>query len=47
MSDGAHGSHAREATLSVFRGDAQGGAEVEYKVPVEPGMVVLLSLIHI
>ena len=37
----ADGAHATEAVLSVFRGDATGGAEVEYKVPVEPGMVVL------
>ena len=38
----AHGtSTGREATLRVFRGDAKGGQEVEYKVPVEPGMVVL------
>src|SRR5437867_10397135 len=32
---------SREATLRVFRGDASGGSEVEYRVPVEPGMVVL------
>ena len=31
----------RQATLRVFRGDAKGGKEVEYQVPVEPGMVVL------
>ena len=38
----AHGANGgREATLRVFRGDAKGGQEVEYKVPVEPGMVVL------
>ena len=34
-------AHPAEATLAVFRGDAKGGAEVEYRVPVEPGMVVL------
>ena len=39
---GAHASAAaREAVLKVWRGDAQGGAEVEYRVPVETGMVVL------
>ena len=32
---------ATEITLRVYRGDAQGGEEVEFKVPVEPGMVVL------
>src|SRR5262245_41497729 len=31
----------REATLRVYRGDAANGQEVEYKVPIEPGMVVL------
>jgi succinate dehydrogenase / fumarate reductase iron-sulfur subunit len=31
----------REAVLKVYRGDAQRGEEVEYRVPVEPGMVVL------
>src|SRR5438876_9354798 len=34
-------AQAREAVLRVFRGDASGGSEVEYRVPVEPGMVVL------
>jgi succinate dehydrogenase / fumarate reductase iron-sulfur subunit len=37
---GVNGS-AREAVVRVFRGDASGGQEVEYRVPVEPGMVVL------
>ena len=46
MSGGAgpaqHGSgSAREAVVRVFRGDKTGGQEVEYKVPIEPGMVVL------
>ncbi|HTO90650.1 MAG TPA: succinate dehydrogenase/fumarate reductase iron-sulfur subunit [Candidatus Sulfotelmatobacter sp.] len=39
MSGGANG--AREVTLKVYRGDAAGGEEVEYQVPVETGMVVL------
>jgi len=30
-----------EALLRVFRGDARGGQEVEYRVPIETGMVVL------
>jgi succinate dehydrogenase / fumarate reductase iron-sulfur subunit len=34
-----------EAILHVFRGDAEGGAFREYRVPVEPGMVVL-DVIH-
>ena len=34
-------SGAREAVLQVHRGDAAGGTMVEYRVPVEPGMVVL------
>jgi succinate dehydrogenase iron-sulfur subunit len=36
---------ARDAILQVFRGDPEGGAFREYRVPVEPGMVVL-DVIH-
>jgi succinate dehydrogenase / fumarate reductase iron-sulfur subunit len=36
-----------EATLSVFRGDANSGQAVEYKVPIAPGMVVLDALHHV
>ncbi len=36
-----------EAILRVFRGDAEGGEEKEYKVPVEEGMVVLDALHYI
>jgi succinate dehydrogenase / fumarate reductase iron-sulfur subunit len=36
-----------EATLSVFRGDVNGGSSVEYKVPIAPGMVVLDALHYI
>lgn len=36
-----------EATLRVFRGDGEGGKEVDYKVPVEEGMVVLDALHYI
>ena len=37
-----HSDHAgRTATLRVYRGDAKQGDEVEYQVPIEPGMVVL------
>jgi succinate dehydrogenase / fumarate reductase iron-sulfur subunit len=32
---------AREIVMRVFRGDPSGGREVEYRVPVETGMVVL------
>jgi len=32
---------AKEVTLSIFRGDAQDGTMVSYRVPVDPGMVVL------
>src|SRR3989338_10777803 len=31
----------KEAIFKIFRGDKNGGSEVEYKVPVEEGMVVL------
>src|SRR6266849_2863105 len=33
-----------EATLQVFRGGPEGGKNVEYQVPVAPGMVVLDAL---
>ncbi len=36
-----------EARLKVFRGDADGGELVEYKVPVEAGMVVLDAVHYI
>jgi succinate dehydrogenase / fumarate reductase, iron-sulfur subunit len=36
-----------EARLQVFRGDANGGSSVEYKVPIAPGMVVLDALHYI
>ncbi len=32
---------AREAVMHVFRGNAEGGEFLEYRVPVEEGMVVL------
>jgi len=38
MSETATG---REVVVRVFRGDKEGGSEVEYRVPIEPGMVVL------
>lgn len=36
-----------DATFKVFRGDASGGNEVEYQVPIEPGMVVLDAMFRI
>ena len=36
-----------DAILHVFRGDADGGEPVEYRVPVAPGMVVLDALHYI
>jgi len=36
-----------EAVLTVFRGDRAGGKEVEYRVPIAPGMVVLDALHYI
>ena len=39
----AEGSFA-DATLRVFRGDKEGGAPVDYRVPLVPGMVVLDAL---
>jgi len=34
-----------ERTFRIWRGDAQGGGLVDYKVEVDPGMVVL-DVIH-
>jgi succinate dehydrogenase / fumarate reductase iron-sulfur subunit len=39
----AEGSFA-DATLRVFRGDKDGGAPADYRVPLVPGMVVLDAL---
>jgi hypothetical protein len=36
-----------DAVLNVFRGDKNGGAPVDYKVPIAPGMVVLDALNYI
>jgi succinate dehydrogenase / fumarate reductase iron-sulfur subunit len=36
-----------DAILKVFRGDAQGGEMVEYRVPLSPGMVVLDAMHYI
>lgn len=38
---------AEEITLHVFRGDRNSGQEVEYKVPLIPGMVVLDAIHYI
>ncbi|HEY3169558.1 MAG TPA: succinate dehydrogenase/fumarate reductase iron-sulfur subunit [Thermoanaerobaculia bacterium] len=37
----------KEAVLHVFRGTSEGGAPVEYRVPVAPGMVVLDALHYV
>ena len=36
-----------DAILRVFRGDKDGGEEVEYRVPLEEGMVVLDAILYI
>ena len=36
-----------EATLRIFRGTKEGGAPVDYRVPITPGMVVLDAIHHI
>jgi len=43
----ATGSKTAEATLKIFRGDSNGGAPVEYRVPIAPGMVVLDALHYV
>ena len=47
MSTGTEKSAMAETVLRVFRGDAGGGAMVDYNVPVAPGMVVLDALHYI
>jgi succinate dehydrogenase / fumarate reductase, iron-sulfur subunit len=37
----------RTAKLRIFRGDAEGGEEVEYEIPLVEGMVVLDAVLHI
>jgi len=34
-------------TFRIFRGDTEGGSEVEYKVPVVEGMVILDAILYI
>ena len=36
-----------DALLRIYRGDKDSGKEVEYKVPVAPGMVVLDAIHHV
>src|SRR6266849_7014050 len=43
----ASGTKPAEATLKIFRGDRNGGASAEYRVPVAPGMVVLDALHYV
>jgi succinate dehydrogenase / fumarate reductase, iron-sulfur subunit len=43
----ATGSKTAQATLKIFRGDSNGGAPVEYRVPIAPGMVVLDALHYV
>ena len=38
---GTHDAGTRTLIVRVFRGDPSGGTEVDYEVPIEPGMVVL------
>lgn len=40
-------SPVRDVVIHVFRGDADDGQEVPYKVPVDPGMVLLDAIHHI
>src|SRR6202011_2892218 len=47
MSTGTEKAAMAETVLRVFRGDASGGAMVDFKVPIAPGMVVLDALHYI
>jgi succinate dehydrogenase / fumarate reductase, iron-sulfur subunit len=37
----------KTAKLKIFRGDAEGGEEVEYEIPLVEGMVVLDAVLYI
>jgi succinate dehydrogenase / fumarate reductase, iron-sulfur subunit len=37
----------RRAKLNIFRGDSEGGEEVEYEVPLVEGMVVLDAVLYV
>lgn len=41
------GRNGKTATLRIFRGDSEGGQEVEYSVPLVEGMVVLDAVLAI
>ncbi|MCA3748545.1 MAG: 2Fe-2S iron-sulfur cluster binding domain-containing protein, partial [Rubrobacter sp.] len=41
------GGTGRTAKLKIFRGDASGGEEVEYEIPLVEGMVVLDAVLYI
>src|SRR5215208_2528614 len=41
------GKSDRMAKLGIFRGDAEGGEEVEYEIPLVEGMVVLDAVLTI
>ena len=41
------GQSEKTAKLKIFRGDAEGGEEVEYEIPLVEGMVVLDAVLAI
>jgi len=41
------GGTGRTAKLKIFRGDASGGEEVEYEIPLVEGMVILDAVLYI
>jgi succinate dehydrogenase iron-sulfur subunit len=45
--DETEATDGRTAKLRIFRGDADGGQEVEYEIPLVEGMVVLDAVLYI
>src|SRR5829696_342393 len=39
--------NGKTARLKIFRGDSEGGQEVEYEVPLVEGMVVLDAVLYV
>ena len=45
--DETTGTTGRTVRLNIFRGDAEGGREVEYEIPLIEGMVLLDAILYI
>ncbi|MBA2442174.1 MAG: succinate dehydrogenase/fumarate reductase iron-sulfur subunit [Rubrobacter sp.] len=45
--NGTAGENGKTTKLKIFRGDAEGGEEVEYELPMVEGMVVLDAVLNV